>query len=267
MNKLLGLMICTVSLAACLSNDQEESFKVNHWSIDEPMVELAQPIRVLHIADIHHDGTEQGKVVLEEIFGRALELSPDLITLGGDYTGLDGLDTEAVRPFIVRQLDRLALTAPTYLILGNHEHWTEADAWLREFRNSDLQVIEGRSELMRVKGHNVCIRGTGDAFTGNLKQVTFSTDCLGVNITVTHDPLGVQSASERGVYLASHTHCSQIDLPLIPAFWTPTDASEDYWCGYGAFGNKQWITSAGVGISVIPIRIGTQAAIELVEIY
>lgn len=242
------------------------SFNVKRWLIDIDNVALDSPIRILYISDIHHDGTEHGKVVLEEIFGNALEESPDLILLGGDYTGLDGLDTEPLRGFITKQLDRLPGIAPTYGVMGNHEHWTEVGAWYREFRDTDIHIIEGRAEVLSIRGQEICLRGLGDAFTGNYRHVDFSPDCKGINITITHDPLGVQRASESGIYLAGHTHCSQIDLPLIPAFWTPTDASEEYWCGYGSNGDRHWITSAGVGTSILPFRLGTNPSIELIEV-
>jgi len=266
LNKFSPLILSATLLAGC-SSDVPDSFVVNNWRIDVPEVALDAPIRILHISDIHHDGTEHGRAVLEEIFGRALEVAPDLILLGGDYTGLDGFETESVRGYIVQQLDRLSGIAPTYAVMGNNEHWTEVEGWYREFRGTGIQMIEGRSEKLSISGQEICLRGLGDAFTNNYHHVDFSPDCMGINLTITHDPLGVQRAPERGVYLAGHTHCSQIDLPLIPAFWTPTEASKGYWCGYGSDEDKQWITSAGIGTSVLPFRLGTQASIELVEVY
>lgn len=268
---LLPMLACIpIVIATGCSGENETTrrlFEVNRWVIDVESVALSTPIRILHISDIHYEGTERGTVVMEELFGRALEESPDLIFLGGDYTGLDGLETKYVRDHIVQHLDRFSGIAPTYAIMGNHEHWTEVDAWYREFKRTSIQIIEGRSEALNIRGQQVCIRGLGDAYTGNDRLVDFSPDCKSINLTITHDPVGVQRAPQGGVYLAGHTHCSQVVLPLIPAFWTPTAAPEQYWCGYGSDGDKQWVTSAGVGTSVLPFRLGTQASIELIEIF
>jgi predicted MPP superfamily phosphohydrolase len=47
----------------------------------------------------------------------------------------------------------------------------------------------------------------------------------------------------------------------------PTKASEEYQCGFSSEGDKQFITSSGVGTTFIDVRIGTTASVELIDLY
>ena len=86
-------------------------------------------------------------------------------------------------------------------------------------------------------------------------------------MTVTHDPYVTEIDPEGGLYLAGHTHCGQIVLPLIGAPWTPTRASKEYHCGLGYRDGRYWITSAGIGTTSIPFRLGTQSGFEVISVY
>ena len=160
----------------------------------------------------------------------------------------------------------LTENAPAYAIMGNHEWWTNPDRWRRELIRSPINYIEGSVLHLSVKGVNLCLRGLGDAFTGHDKPVPFSSSCTGLKLTLTHDPYGVQRSPEEGIYFAGHTHCGQIKLPLIAPYWTPTEASQEYWYGYRSDGDKEWITRSGVGTTILPFRLGTNSAIELVKV-
>jgi len=250
-----------VSLLSGCTDDQP--IQVNTWRIDMGL-DLEKPIRALYVTDIHY---REGQTVFDELLQIAKDSQPDLILLGGDYTGMGAKDTDRLRTFMVDELSKLSQEARTYAVLGNHEDYSDPCQWRQTLVRSSLRALEGHLDMLTIRGVNVCVRGLGDAYTGNYLHVPFSQDCTELKLTLTHDPYAVQIDPETGLYLAGHTHCSQIKLPLITPFWTPTEASQNYWCGYGIDADKQWITSSGVGTTFIDVRIGTNRSVELVEMY
>jgi predicted MPP superfamily phosphohydrolase len=258
----LLILITSIALSGC---GDREPLQINNWRIDTGH-NLTQPIKVLHISDIHYE-EDTGPAVMAELAEIAGATKPDIIAITGDLTGENSVVTDRIRPVIIDGLERLSEGRRAYVTLGNHGHYTHTEKWLTALSRSSLELIEGYSQVITIRGVDVCVRGLGDAFTDNYRHVPFSDDCTGIKLTLTHDPEAVQIDPESGVYLAGHTHCGQISLPLIGAPWMPTKASEEYWCGYGSDGDKQWITSSGVGTTFIDVRIGTRASVELIELY
>ena len=259
------LLILITSLALFGCGADREPIQVNNWRIDTGH-NLTQPIKVLHISDIHYQ-EDTGPAVMAELADIAGVTKPDIIALTGDYTGENSVATDRIRPIIIDSLEGLSEGRRAFVTLGNHEHYTDTEKWLLILSRSSLELIEGYSQIITIRGVDVCVRGLGDAFTDNYRHVPFSQDCTGIKLTLTHDPEAAMSDPESGVYLAGHTHCGQLKLPLIGAPWVPTEATEEYQCGYGSNGLKTWITSSGVGTTFIDVRIGTRASVELIELY
>lgn len=259
----LLILITSIGLSGCGAD--REPIQVNNWRIDTGH-NLNQPIKVLHITDIHYQ-EDTGPAVMAELAEIAGATKPEIIALTGDYTGEDLPTTDRIRPVIIDSLERLSEGPRAYVTLGNHEAYTDSSRWIKGFSDSSVRFIEGQSEIINIRGADVCIRGLGDAFTGNYRYVPFSQDCTGIKLTLTHDPYAIELDPEDGLYLAGHTHCGQISIPLVGAPWMPTEVSEKYQCSYGSDGDKTWITSSGVGTTFIDVRIGTTASVELIELY
>ena len=258
----LLILIASIALSGC---GDREPLQINNWRIDTGH-NLTQPIKILHISDIHYE-EDTGPEVMAELAQIAGATMPDIIALTGDYTGENSVVTDRIRPVIIDSLERLSEDGRAYVVLGNHSVYTNRNRWVQGFSDSSMSFIEGQSEIVNIRGVQLCIRGLGDAFTGNYRHVPFNQDCEGIKLTLSHDPYAVQSDPESGVYLAGHTHCGQINLPFMGAPWMPTKASEEYWCGYGSDSDKHWVTSSGVGTTFIDVRIGTSASVELIELY
>ena len=56
--------------------------------------------------------------------------------------------------------------------------------------------------------------------------------------------------------IAGHTHCGQIRLPLIGAVSTMSAYGDHYACGRSACNGRTLIVSAGLGTSILPLRLG-----------
>ena len=226
---------------------------------------LTGPIKIAFLSDLHIRNSTSQFEKLDSIIKTVQELRPDFILLGGDFTGEDAATTRMFRAELLGALSRLTDIAPTYSVLGNHEWWTGND-WYRAVSDEGISVIEGRQETLRFDQGVICLRGLGDAYTGHYTPQPFEAGCDGVRITLTHDPEAIERDDQSGLYLAGHTHCGQIRLPLIGAPWAPTSASDEYHCGIGMTKEKVWLVSPGLGTSIIPVRLGTEATIELIRL-
>ena len=237
-----------------------DNFKVQTTQFDTKG-QFSHPLNIAFLTDLHVRNSTAQFEKLNSIIESVRELEPDLILLGGDFTGEDTATTRMFRDELLTALSAFPTIAPTYAVLGNHEWWTAND-WGVAIAGVGIQLIENQQRSLTFEQGRICLRGLGDAYTGHYQQQPFTSTCKGIPITLTHDPLAIENDDQSGLYLAGHTHCGQIRLPLIGAPWAPTRASEAYHCGVGATDQKVWLVSAGLGTSIIPFRLGTEAAIE-----
>jgi len=223
-------------------------------------------IKIAFLSDFHVTWNASSFKRVAEIVSMVESEEPDLILLGGDLTGEDYGSTNMIRSRIISSVEKLTDIAPTYTVLGNHEWWTNGPKWIDAITDSQIVLIEGKQLSLTVKNRLLCLRGLGDAYTDHYQPLPFSSDCTGLKVTLTHDPYAVELDDQLGIFLSGHTHCSQIKLPLIPPFWTPTKASQDLWCGWTLHNGRASFTSAGLGTSIIPIRIGTTSGFDVITI-
>jgi len=259
---LISFLAVSYLIYSNLSNDSEFEVKETVFSTEG---RLSESLRIAFLSDIHLRNTISEFERLDQIIERVRQETPDLILLGGDFTGEDAAVTAVFRPDLIAALKHLAAIAPTYTVLGNHEWWTAPD-WYQTLSSAGISVIEGRQESISFKQGKVCLRGLGDAYTEHYKLIPFEPSCLGIPVTLTHDPYAIELDDQPGLYLAGHTHCGQVRLPLIGAPWAPTQASEEYHCGVGRSEDKVWLVTDGLGNSVVDFRVGTTPTIELITL-
>jgi len=237
-----------------------DSFVINRHQFGSGNA-LKAPLRIAFLSDLHVRNTPDQFEKLDSILNAVEALNVDIILLGGDYIGEGAAETALFRDQLLEKMAHFPQIAPTYAILGNHEWWTASD-WGTAITGVGIDLIENQQLSLNFEQGRICLRGLGDAYTGHYLPQPFTPTCIGIPVTLTHDPLVIESDDQSGLYLAGHTHCGQIRLPLIGAPWAPTRASEEYQCGVGATDQKVWLVSAGLGTSVIPFRFGTDATIE-----
>jgi predicted MPP superfamily phosphohydrolase len=260
-----SLLVIVVIWMSVISLQDNLSPVMNEIVVDGEGIANEQ-LKIAFITDIHFQNDEADFVRYEKVLRMLVDVKPDLILLGGDYIDMDAENIEYLRPKVVKALDRLAVVAPTYGVFGNHELYTGELSWYQIVKQSKIRFMHNEVEEIGVNGNSICLRGLGDFFTDRYKSLPFPDDCNGFKVTVTHDPYVAEIDPEGGLYLAGHTHCGQIVLPFIGAPWTPTRASEEYHCGIGSTEDRVWVTSAGIGTTSIPFRLGTQSGFEVISI-
>ena len=127
-------------------------------------------------------------------------------------------------------------------------------------------IIVLENQVLVQKDIGICIRGLGDAFTNNFKYIDFPSDCEGLlKLTLTHDAAAFHPEMQ-GLIFAGHTHCGQIVIPWFGALYVPTRAPKEAHCGMYKDEKIQLFVSSGIGTSILPLRLNTQAEWDFITI-
>ncbi len=230
--------------------------------------------RELHLAilgDIHVSAEEAVLDRLSAVVEEVIAAKPDIILLVGDYTIAAATAVrggEAGRKAIAARLGGLTKAGPVFAVLGNHDVWDSAEAWDSVLTGAGITMMDNRVALIDVAGTQICLRGLGDVYSRQYRPTTFPPGCAELRkLSMTHDPMAAfMEAAYPGLMVAGHTHCGQLRVPLLGAFWVPTRAPAAAHCGlYQDEGRLLWVT-AGLGASLIPVRVGTRSAWDLITL-
>ncbi|HEX8640730.1 MAG TPA: metallophosphoesterase [Allosphingosinicella sp.] len=250
-----------------------------YWTaISDPVVRRAQvalrdwpagapPVRAVLVSDIHVAGPDMPPSRLQRIVGQINALRPDLVLIAGDLVSDKRFATriyslaEAVAP-----LARLRSRLGSYAVLGNHDHWRNADEARAALRKAGITVLDNNA----VRAGPLAIGGLDDAFTDH-HDLTRTLAALrplgGARLVLSHSPDPFPEVpNDVGLVLAGHTHCGQIRLPMVGAVSTMSEHGDRYACGRIEESGKTLIVGAGLGTSILPLRLGAVPDLWLIRI-
>ena len=206
--------------------------------------------RIAQLADLHI-GAMRGRAFVADVVASVNAARPDLVVITGDL--VDGTPEQ-----LLRELAPLrALHAPTYLVLGNHEHLSGAAAWRSAFPALGIHVLTDE----RVHLASFDLVGLDDEATPAQDTVLASSGRY--TIVLAHEPRDVTKAARHGadVQLSAHTHGGQIFPLHVLERWVQGYLVDDY-----LVGSTQLHVSPGTGFWGPPMRLGSRASIDLVTL-
>lgn len=227
----------------------------------------ASPVRALLLTDLHVAGPDMPPARLARIVEQANALRPDLVLIAGDFvsdkrtaTHFYGV-TEAVAP-----LARLRAPLGTVAVLGNHDHWRDAEQMRRALRAAGVTVLDNDA----VARGPLAIGGLDDDFTAHADlpdTVAALRRVPGARLLLSHSPDPFPDMPDDvWLMLAGHTHCGQIRLPWVGAITTMSRYDQRYACGRIDERGRTLIVSAGLGTSVLPLRLGASPDLWLLTL-
>ena len=227
----------------------------------------APPVRAVLISDLHVAGPDMPPARLERIVGQIDALRPDLVLIAGDFVGDKDVGTRTYPAAeIAAPLARLRPRLGTYAVLGNHDHWRDAAAVRAALEGAGVAVIVNDA----VRAGPLVVGGLDDDFTGrdDMRRTVHAMRRLpGAKILLSHSPDPFATLPDGiGLMLAGHTHCGQIRLPLIGAYSYESRYGARYGCGRVDERGRTLIVTAGLGTSVLPLRLGAVPDLWLVTI-
>lgn len=224
------------------------------------------PVRIALLSDIHVAGPDMPPERLERIVARVNALKPDLVLIAGDLVSDKLLATHVYTPEeIVAPLGELRGPLGVIVVPGNHDHWFDMPALATELDRRGIALLANEA---RTVGPLV-IGGLDDDFTGraDLRQTLDAMEpMVGARVLLSHSPDPFPDVPNSvPLVLAGHTHCGQIGYPWGGAPATMSDYGDRYACGRVDERGKTLVVGAGLGTSLLPLRLFTRPEIWLVE--
>ncbi|USN51949.1 MAG: metallophosphoesterase [Myxococcales bacterium] len=227
--------------------------------------QLSTPIRVAHLSDQHIGRVTPHKVQREAI-DLALKKNPDIVVLTGDFVCHSELYLDDLSEIIGK------INKPCFAVLGNHDHWTNAQAVRKALKKSGVEVLDNANTIINIGTDRLQIVGLDDAYTkhADIKKAVFG---MKKNIAT----LGLSHIAEQAdllwphhvpLVLSGHTHAGQITVAGIHELILKKVVGHRYIHGfYGhldqAHPHGAVYVSAGIGAAVMPIRLGEKGKREV----
>ena len=242
---------------------------------DIPLVGLPKELEGLRVGVLSdfHAGAFTAKEDIEHAVRMVSEENPDLIALLGDY--VDGAYSHSPKnvekgSYVFDELGSLKAPLGTYAVLGNHDHWTDAEL-VRE-KLSMLPVVTlnnqgvGLDNGLAVVGVDDFWEGPSDALRalGNIKPES-------VVLMLSHNPdVNIQLRGDRLVRLviSGHTHGGQIRVPFINwAPWVPCSMKYRGSSGLIKETEQRWtFITKGIGTFFAPIRLACPPDVAILRL-
>lgn len=227
-----------------------------------------RPIKALLLSDIHVVGPDMPPKRVARIVADLNRLRPDVVLIAGDLVSeRRGATRVYTAQQVVAPLGGLRAPLGVVVAPGNHDHWFQPAALRNELEALGIRVLQ--NEAMRAGP--LLIGGVDDDYSGydDVPATLAAMDRLGggVPLILTHSP-DVVPKIDRPVtaFLAGHTHCGQIRLPLVGAIAYMSRFGDRFACGDIRDGDRRVFVGAGLGTSLLPLRFMTPPDVWLVTL-
>lgn len=226
------------------------------------------PVTIAFLSDIHVAGPDMPPSRLERIVQQTNALNADLIAIAGDLVSEKMAATKHYEAGeIVAPLAALSAPLGVVLVPGNHDHWFGWPELSGELAlRTNITVLENGAAQFGP----IAMAGVDDDFIGRSDIAATSAAILplsGAQVWLSHSPDIFPSVPvSADLVLAGHTHCGQIAYPWGGSPATMSDYGETYACGVKELHGKTLVTSAGLGTSLLPVRLFTQPEIWVIEL-
>lgn len=240
--------------------------RVRRFAGPHAHTEQLSHLRIAHLTDLH-----VGRVTPMRVQEHAVELTnaakPDLVCITGDFVCHSQLYLDQLENVIA------GFGAPVIAVLGNHDHWAGADEVRRSLRRGGAEVLDNRHTVISLRHQRLQVVGIDDAYTGHA-SVEVATKGLRRDLPILALSHIAEEADELWHYgaplvLSGHTHAGQVTVARLHELAVGRLVGHRY--VHGLYGRRlpshdvrgAVYVGAGIGASVMPLRIGQRAKREL----
>jgi uncharacterized protein len=217
-------------------------------------------LRVAQLSDIHV-GVRTPPERIRDAIAMANAFEPDLVVLTGDY-----LSREEQGVGLMRELMG-GLSAPTFAVLGNHDHWVDARGATGALTALGYEVLCNENTTLTLRGAPFTIIGIDDRLTGNAApERAFAGAGRSSRLVLAHGPRTADDLAALGeplLCLSGHTHGGQIHIPGVTPLVLRAFANEPYDQGAFQVGPVQLYVNRGVGNAALRFRINAAPEVTL----
>ena len=225
------------------------------------------PIKIAMLSDIHVSGPDMPPARVARIVDQVNALKPDIVLLAGDFVSDKKVATRTYSAAVgLAPLKGLRATFGAWAVLGNHDHWRNAAESRRALKAANVHLLDNAAATIGP----LSLGRLDDDFTGNAAvspTVLAMRKQRGAKVLLSHSPdVSPRTPTDVTLILAGHTHCGQIRLPVIGAVSYVSNYGERFGCGLIRESSRRIIVTAGLGTSVLPLRLGAPPDIWFIEL-
>lgn len=228
----------------------------------ERLPKKLEGFRLVHLSDIHHSPFTNLEHI-ERAVKLANSLKPDMFVLTGDYVSHEN---EYIAP-VAEVLGKLESEFGTYACLGNHDHWTDAEAVTKHFRGADINVLINEGLRFEARGASFWLAGVDDYMVGktDLWSALRGSFPDEMKMLLAHNPVIVRQAARADVdlMLSGHTHGGQVKIRDDEKRVLPQRRLKN---GLHRRKDTQIYITRGIGTVVLPVRFQCPPEISLIEL-
>jgi predicted MPP superfamily phosphohydrolase len=206
--------------------------------------------RIAQISDIHMDDAWMHEDRLTEIVGQVNEQRPDLVVMTGDFVTHDWLRTYA--PGLVAALSKLSASDGVMAILGNHDHWVDANGVHQVIRDAGMIDLSNAVHTLHRGESMLHIAGVDDFWErkSRLDLVLNQLPESGAAVLLAHEPDFADQSAASGRFdlqLSGHSHGGQVVVPMVGPLVLPY-LGQKYPSGLYKVGSMLQYTNRGLGM-------------------
>jgi len=287
---LVGLLLAIVAVLAYLSCVERVRLQIDRQVIVSDKLPPGCRVRILHISDLHANGSIFGRWLLRRYASQIRRLEYDLVAHSGDL-----LDNYAGIGPAVSFLQEVAAGRPAFTVLGNHDYhhysWLENIVNIHTIKRMGLAVhipivgylgeleerareagvttLNNERHLVQVGECRIWLAGIDDMMLGepNINRALDGASAGLPVVLLSHNPDIYPWAALAGVVLtlSGHTHGGQIDLPGIGPLLTRCSIGRKMAVGLTRRGGAALHVSRGLG-ETLPLRLNCPHHATVIEL-
>ncbi|MFK7759335.1 MAG: metallophosphoesterase [Phycisphaerales bacterium] len=286
------------SIAICSGGAAGYGTLVEPWSIEVrryeiPVADLPSGLdglKIAHVSDTHV-GRRIPDSFIEQAYQRAMDLQPDLIVLTGDHV-------HSRADFNQRAADLCASMMGAFRgrvigVLGNHDWWGDGDDLTERMKNAGVHMIDNdrvwidadhRAVVLdEPAGESIAIVGLGDLTDSVVRPSRAFRDVSEgtARVVLAHNPdtaeiselsgglsreLSGDSSPRVDLMMSGHTHGGQVRIPFVGTPIIPSRYGQKYAGGLVQGPGFPVVVSRGIGMSMLPVRVGVPPEVGLVTL-
>lgn len=273
---LLGLFVLAYGLGVWAVLIEPRTLAVRRVSLQSETWR-GPPLRIGVVSDTHVDAPHVTAERVRRLMARLAGEQPDVVVFVGDYVGGHkpaAARSDEARAEIAEGIAAFGtIHAPLgrYAVLGNHDWWYGGLAVESLLWRAGVPVLENYAQRVERPGGAFWIAGLAD-YASTRAEPSAAAALAAVPahepvIVLTHWPDAFEQVPRRAALtIAAHSHCGQVNLPLLGRPITPSPGSARWPCGLYDEGGRKLLVTGGVGVSILPVRFRAPPEIVVVTL-
>ena len=213
-------------------------------------------LRVVHMSDIHLSICIPDQFVRDAV-DTANSLRPDIVVITGDFISRNARNA---RP-CGRMVGELDPPLGVYAVLGNHDHWVDAEEVRRSLEAEAVTVLMNKNTRI-AKG--LWLAGVDDIWAGTCDAAAARKGIRADSalIVLSHNPAALAMFSRDDcLVLSGHTHGGHVNLPYLARGVSRLTHAGGRTAGWYKQGRARMYVNRGLGGA--PLRLRARPEIAL----